>query len=248
MSRLRLNRNELRLFLTLLLGCFFGSLSVIPYLFQLHSVEMDQLPAQIIKTALNTLIVFPVVIYIGILTRRYTPVAGAPLIEGDRRITGGELLTWGVFPGVVSCFLVVLGDFIFRSFGADTNSLNTLAPTAMAGFFASFYGGIVEEVLFRFFFMAVIVLSLKRIGSLGVWLAILTSALVFGMGHLSTVADALGVSTIGEIPQILFFREIALNSVVGIIAGWLYWKKGIEFAIISHFIVDVGLHVILFIV
>ena len=39
-------------------------------------------------------------------------------------------------------------------------------------------------------------------------------------------------------------RAIVLNAVGGIIFGWLYWKKGLESAMISHFSADIVLHVI----
>jgi len=35
-----------------------------------------------------------------------------------------------------------------------------------------------------------------------------------------------------------------LNGIGGIIFGWLYWKKGLESAMISHFSADIVLQVI----
>lgn len=43
---------------------------------------------------------------------------------------------------------------------------------------------------------------------------------------------------------ILIVRTIILNGIGGIIFGWLYWKKGLESAMISHFSADIVLHVI----
>src|SRR5215212_4365136 len=39
-------------------------------------------------------------------------------------------------------------------------------------------------------------------------------------------------------------EAIVNNGVIGIICGWLYWKKGLESAMIAHFSSDVVLHLI----
>ncbi|MCK7526806.1 MAG: hypothetical protein MZV64_59015 [Ignavibacteriales bacterium] len=40
-------------------------------------------------------------------------------------------------------------------------------------------------------------------------------------------------------------RAIVLNGLAGIGFGWLYWKRGLEFAMIAHFSADIVLHVLL---
>jgi membrane protease YdiL (CAAX protease family) len=40
-------------------------------------------------------------------------------------------------------------------------------------------------------------------------------------------------------------RIILLNALGGIVFGCLYWKKGLEAAIIAHFSADIVLHVLL---
>src|SRR5215212_2642271 len=39
-------------------------------------------------------------------------------------------------------------------------------------------------------------------------------------------------------------EAIVNNGVIGIICGWLYWKKGLESAMIAHFSSDMVLHLI----
>jgi membrane protease YdiL (CAAX protease family) len=36
-----------------------------------------------------------------------------------------------------------------------------------------------------------------------------------------------------------------LNGIGGVVFGWLYWKKGLESAMIAHFSADIVLHVLL---
>ncbi len=39
-------------------------------------------------------------------------------------------------------------------------------------------------------------------------------------------------------------RAIVLNAVIGVVCGWLYWRDGLEAAMVAHFSGDVVLHVI----
>lgn len=65
-------------------------------------------------------------------------------------------------------------------------------------------------------------------------LAIIISSVVFGMGHLP-LASALGVDfTVAIVSYV-----VVANSVFGLIAGYLYWKKGLEAAMIAHMLTHV---------
>ena len=70
------------------------------------------------------------------------------------------------------------------------------------------------------------------------WLAIVLAAIIFGIGHLPAVLAITTPTTL------LIARIIILNAIGGIIFGWLYWKKGLESAMISHFSADIVLHII----
>ena len=72
----------------------------------------------------------------------------------------------------------------------------------------------------------------------GIWLAIILASIIFGIGHLPTVA------AITALTPILIARIIILNVLVELYFGWLYWKKGLESAMIAHFSADIVLHVI----
>lgn len=100
------------------------------------------------------------------------------------------------------------------------------------------YGGITEEVLLRWGFMTLIVWAAwrvlekqRRVPSSACFVGgILFSALVFGAGHLP-VAYALFSDVFS--PALALFVVLA-NSAFGVIAGYLYWKRGLESAIIAH--------------
>jgi len=104
------------------------------------------------------------------------------------------------------------------------------------------YGGITEELLFRWGVMTLLVWLAWRLLQKGkgkpraVWFvsAIIISSVAFGLGHLPLIR-ALGVNfTVAIVGYI-----VVANSLFGFIAGVLYWKRGLEAAIIAHMLTHV---------
>ena len=99
------------------------------------------------------------------------------------------------------------------------------------------YGGITEELLLRWGLLTLLVWTAWRIFQRGrgtpraIYFvsAIVISSFVFGIGHLPVVS-ALEVDF--TLPIVAFI--VLANSLFGLIAGYLYWQKGLEAAIIAH--------------
>ncbi len=99
------------------------------------------------------------------------------------------------------------------------------------------YGGITEELLIRWGGMTLLVWLLWHLGqggaaspsAISVYLAICLSSLLFGAGHLPAVASMVGHISVG-----IAIYVIAANAAFGIVAGWLYWRFGLESAILAH--------------
>lgn len=99
------------------------------------------------------------------------------------------------------------------------------------------YCGITEEVLLRWGLMTVITWLTWRFVQRGsgavkvelIWLAIAASALLFGAGHLPMAKFLIG-SLNG--PVVLFV--VGLNAAFGVLFGWLYWRRGLEAAMVAH--------------
>jgi hypothetical protein len=120
------------------------------------------------------------------------------------------------------------------------------APPALAEVQAKFsmpaaarllYGGVTEELLIRWGLMTVLVWLLWRFAQGGagipsagiVYGAIGISALLFGAGHLPAVAAMIGQMSVG-----IALYVVVANAVFGLVAGWLYWRFGLESAISAH--------------
>lgn len=107
------------------------------------------------------------------------------------------------------------------------------------------YGGITEEVLIRWGLMSAMVWAGWRVlnrdmqlPSSGVmWVAIVLSALVFGVSHLPSVAQSLPALSV----YVAAYITIG-NALFGVVAGYLFWRYGLEAAIVAH----VSAHVLAF--
>ena len=106
------------------------------------------------------------------------------------------------------------------------------------------YGGITEELLLRWGLMTLLVWAMwrhlqKREGEpkpayfVG---AIVISSLVFGVGHLPVAYMILP-----EANAALTLFVIVANSLFGLIVGYLYWKRGLESAMLAHMLTHVCL-------
>jgi membrane protease YdiL (CAAX protease family) len=145
--------------------------------------------------------------------------------------------------GVASALLVLGAIALFGP------PLPSTAPTpavsvafALKGLLASPYGAIVEEIMLRVFVMGVVAWLLSRLsrGQPRAWVmlvALVVAALVFGAGHLPAAAQLAPLT--GE----LVLRVIAYNTLAGLVFGWLYWKRGLEHAMLAHLCADLVLHV-----
>lgn len=99
------------------------------------------------------------------------------------------------------------------------------------------YGGITEELLLRWGLMTVLVwlawrLLQRRRGAprtVYIWLAIVASALLFGMGHLPA-AEVL----VGKLSSDIVVFVVGVNTAFGVLFGCLFWRYGLEAAMIAH--------------
>ncbi len=250
-------RTEGKLFLILLIACIFGVILVLPYTVTIQGELLQNLPVPLYVVLaaqlIQSIVLFAVAIIVGLRLAKKVGL-GLPILEGW--LEGREVKSYlisipgiSIGLGVLAGILIIGLDYLFSLAGVTINVAQEgqINPPAWQGFLASFYGGINEEILLRLFLMTLLVWIFFKIKKtedgkptkVGIWLAIILAAVIFGVGHLPTVF-AITTPT-----PLLIVRTIILNCAGGIIFGWLYWKKGLESAMISHFSADIVLHVIL---
>jgi membrane protease YdiL (CAAX protease family) len=254
-----------RIFFILWIAVILGLIAIIPYSLalqsgMLHDLELPlPLPALIAVQIVQSALIFGVVTAAGLFFASRIGL-GTPILEAWVRgepIAGKvrAILPLSILIGVVASVLIIGLELAFfqpallREAGASANALDlqTSPPAAWQGFLASFYGGIVEEVLLRLFVMSLFVwlgsfISKTAEGkptSVVFWTANILAAILFGLGHLPATA------TMIPLTPLVITRAIVLNGLAGVGFGWLYWKRGLESAMVAHFSADIVLHVLL---
>jgi membrane protease YdiL (CAAX protease family) len=166
-----------------------------------------------------------------------TPKVGlrAPMFEAAaaRRPVLPELrpqLRPGLYAGVPAGFLLLL--------------FTRLSPPEIAALAGRFeppllarllYGGITEEVLLRWGVMTVLtwlawrLFRGKAVRPAHVVMAIVASSVLFGLGHLPAAHFLLG-----ELTPATLIWVMGANTFFGFVFGWLFWRRGLESAMVAH--------------
>jgi hypothetical protein len=227
--------------------------AVLPYLLQTIPGAAERVPVPLpVLAALQAMQAF---VLLGLLSfaglrMGHRVGLGSPLLQA---LVARRKPAW---PRLRPYQAVVLGVLAASAIVAASLVLDPLLPrplhpladpgagrSALNGLLASFYGGIAEELQLRLFLMTLVAWLLARFGRrqlppAAYWVAILFAAVLFGMGHLPAAAALWGLD------GIVVARTLLLNGLAGIVFGWLYWKRGIEMAMLAHFSADIVLHVL----
>jgi membrane protease YdiL (CAAX protease family) len=254
-----------KIFWILVAVATFGLVAVVPYSLALQgSAAAPQnlpmpLPLLVALQLAPQVLLFAILIGIGLLLANRIGL-GLPILEGALR---GEpvgarirrILPISIVLGVLASLAIIALDvYVFSpalraQFGGGAPSLTTRAavPAAWKGLLASFYGGIDEELLLRLFVMSLLAwlghfISRKPDGTpttAVLWTANILAAVLFGLGHLPATA-----ALVPAITPLVVLRAIVLNGLAGVAFGYLYFTRGLESAIVSHFSADIVLHVL----
>lgn len=152
-------------------------------------------------------------------------------------------LAYGIAGGVLG-FLILFAAQTTMPTQMQSNALQlpSMLPVKIL------YGGITEEILLRFGVMSSIAAGLwslcKRRESartMVVMIAIGLSALLFALGHLPAAMAFTGSAiTSSVVAYVMIF-----NTAFGLVAGALYWKRGLDAAIIAHVLAHVLVDLVL---
>lgn len=148
----------------------------------------------------------------AVLRRQIGPAALAGLI------VAGVLLTYGWFS---------------RDWMADAPAAYSFQPPLVSKLL---YGGIAEELLTRWGLMTLFVWVAWKIGGSAAtvpgwcyWTGVLLAALLFAAGHLPAL-----YALVPSVSMPLLLAVLAANALPGVLFGVLYWKRGLEAAMLAH--------------
>ncbi|MGD8997908.1 MAG: CPBP family intramembrane metalloprotease [Anaerolineae bacterium] len=186
---------------------------------------------------------------------------GAPFIQGWVE----KAPVWDRLRGVLSLslFVAIIGSLAMLAFGlvltvvvvalgivpldamAEAGAWTESYPALWKWFLVSISAGVTEEVAFRLGLMTL----LAWLGSLVcrddsgqpraavLWIANILAALVFGAAHLGGIIPV-------PLTPVFIVRTVAQNAIVGTALGRLYWRRGLESAVLTHFLFDVVTYVV----
>jgi hypothetical protein len=205
-----------------------GNLAAIPFL-RATNRPVEPLSAWILWTAVSVPI-----IGIGLYVAGRIGL-GVPFIEGQ--LKGGEISDWARRVFALSLIVAIAGSLPFLLVNLNVNPEGY--PALWMLVLTSVKAGVREEIFNRLFLMTI----LAGLGSLVqreedghpsptvMWCAIILSGFLFGYAHIDQV-----VPTPENIDGIIIM--LLVTTTFGIVFGWLYWKQGLESAILAHFMVD----------
>jgi membrane protease YdiL (CAAX protease family) len=223
----------------------------IPYILALLKAPPPPMPMWIFLPIVGIQGLVQIALFVGVGLWLGNKVRlGAPVLQAGLAGDPGALprfralLPLSISGGVVvAAIILVLDKVVFAPWLPDA-LLPRSSPSPWLGFLGSFYGGIAEELLLRLGLMTLLVwvgtkiTRSKHFSSAVIWIAIALTALLFGALHLPTTAQLVPLTAI------VVTRALLLNGIPGLLFGWLYWRKGLEAAMVAHFSCDIVLHVI----
>ena len=233
------------LFLAGMFGVVALAVETVPALRDVPGLEGLSYPMLLLAAGANSAVLLAVFAVIGALTAprvdlRSNLFAGATNTGPDWTALR-ESLPRAVGLGVGLFLLTAVLDLAFTPFITIDAGPATTAAESLRALYSSvpmrlLYGGITEEILLRWGLMAPVAWLGWRVrgrpeaglGSATMWVAIVVSAVLFGVGHLPALASAYGLT------PLLVVRTVLLNAIVGLAFGWLFWRDSLETAMVAH--------------
>jgi Type II CAAX prenyl endopeptidase Rce1-like len=145
--------------------------------------------------------------------------------------------------GLALAAVLVAMELVWRPLlGAQAPALEPTGHLLQRLWVGLLYGGIAEEIIMRWGLMSLLAWALHRTfarradrapASL-VMVAAVLSALVFAAAHLPALA------AVTDLTPAVTARTVALNSVAGLVYGWLFWRQHLEAAMTAHAATHLG--------
>lgn len=240
-----------KLFIIFWASGILATIAGVPYILELQKEVLKEAPIPLpvigLMIVVQTAVILAIAVYIGL---KLSAKAGLSLNIPQAKVKLSEylppILKVAIPAGTIAAILIKLGDTLFTQY-TPALSAPSATPAIWQTILAALYGGVVEELLMRLFFVSLFVWLLSKAfkqtlphnNKAVFWSAIVLAAVLFGIGHLPATA------ALTAITPVVVLRAIILNGIGGLIFGWLFWRKGLLYAIAVHFVTDIVLLVII---
>ena len=246
-----------RVFWLLLIASLLGAAAALPFVLEVFRPLIQNspplpisLPLLVIVGVAQNILILGVVIGVGLLLARKMGL-GAPLLESwlyheDSPVRARDSLKSGALVGIAVGIFVVIIILAVAPHMPDLPFVRAARAPIWKRVLVCFYGGIDEEVLTRLFLLTLFAWLGRRIFQkqnarllpATFWIANVVVAVLFGLGHLPAASRVMQIT-----PEVVFVA-LALNGVAAVSFGYLYWKRGLESAMIAHFCADFVVYVV----
>ncbi len=233
-----------RYFFLIWTGCFIGSFAIIPFSqtvsILINGKPLEQTTFLLLCVAALEGLVYGILTFLGL---KFSQKIGIHLLLLDKNANlKQDLLKPGIIVGIICTVLMLIADRLLPAAHLNLYYLAT-HMNPLYGLLGLIPAAFNEEVYMRLFLLSGIVILLKKFFktlnlSTVMWVSILFTALLFGLGHIATFVHEITPAT-----PLLILRIVILNGISGILFGLLFWKKGFETAMLAHLTSDFLLYV-----
>ncbi len=205
-------------------------------------IEVDLLPLALMNAAL-VLFLYGGLGYLGL---RLTRKLGYPDLL-DSRVTNRQRFLNPFIVGLWLGLLFIVADNLFGRLHPYGPLPHPPFPTSVL---ASFSAGIGEEMMFRLFFIPLLVWLVSHVVLKGemerpvFWNAAIFSAVFFSIAHIPAVMVLLGLESLSEIPMPMMAELFLLNGTLSLVAAYFLRRSGYLAAVTVHTSANLVWHVI----
>ena len=164
------------------------------------------------------------------------------LWKDETKLSKKPLIITLVFAFIGGLFLILPDLFFFGKYNEVIMNSYAAKPSIPYIIGSVLYGGVIEEVMLRLFWMSLVAFLLWKLFAKNaekptvaiLMIANVVAAILFAAGHLPATLMMIGSS------PIVIFRCFLLNGGFGLLFDCLYRKHGLRYAMLAH----AGCHVI----
>lgn len=224
---------------------FLGGMLTIPYQMEAMSSILDEQEIPLSVTTLSLIAGTQAAVMTFILSMLglfFMKRVGLQLWKRDSAQKGWKL---AILFGVITALVLSASDqFLFFSLIPELAE-HEVEFSLISLFAGVFYGGVVEEVMMRLFLMSFLLFLLQKVRKAdslpasSYWFIIVVTSFMFAVGHFPMTA-----ALFDGLTPTLMIRGLLLNGIGGIFFGYLYWRYGLMFSILSHMFTHIALQLI----